>query len=93
MTKRSKAIEAIETEVEFRVGDVRFLAEARAALADLRKLWGLDAAKAAGDEENAQSTLYSVEFGPEAAPEGQNGGGDGVAGRPEMVTAPAGSND
>ena len=32
-----------EVTVESRYGDARYLSEARAALADLRKLWGLDA--------------------------------------------------
>jgi hypothetical protein len=40
-----------ETQVETRAGDVRFLAEARAALADIRKLYGLDAPKGAGAPE------------------------------------------
>jgi hypothetical protein len=31
-----------ERQIQMRIGDVRYLAEARAALADLRKLYGLD---------------------------------------------------
>jgi hypothetical protein len=39
------------TEVSARVGDVRFLTEARAALADLRKLFGLDAAESGAEDD------------------------------------------
>ncbi|HJU27910.1 MAG TPA: hypothetical protein VJ718_02005 [Candidatus Binataceae bacterium] len=46
-----QAIELTETQIETQVGDVRFLAEAGAALADIRKLYGLDASKGAGAPE------------------------------------------
>ena len=49
--RRKEPVETTQTEVELRIGDVRFLAEARAALADLRKLYGLDATKSSADDD------------------------------------------
>jgi DNA-binding CsgD family transcriptional regulator len=50
------------TDVQSRVGDPRFLAEVREALADLRKLYGLDAANS-GDGSLEQPPLtYTVEW-------------------------------
>jgi DNA-binding CsgD family transcriptional regulator len=60
------SVEQVETEIEMQVGDVRFLAEARAALADLRRLFGLDAPKAlAGNGFESVPINYSVEWGLE----------------------------
>ena len=49
------------TEVESRVGDPRFLAQAREALADIRKLYGLDAPKS-GDGFEQAPVEYKVEW-------------------------------
>jgi DNA-binding CsgD family transcriptional regulator len=50
------------TDVQSRVGDPRFLAEAREALADLRKLYGLDAPKSGESNQDQTSVTYSVEW-------------------------------
>ncbi len=53
------------TEVESRVGDPRFLTEAREALADLRKLYGLDAPKSQDTGVEETPVEYKVEWGGE----------------------------
>lgn len=55
-----EAMDVTETEVSARVGDVRFLSEARAALADLRKLFGLDAATKSGASGDLAPATYIV---------------------------------
>jgi DNA-binding CsgD family transcriptional regulator len=50
------------TDVQSRVGDPRFLAEAREALADLRKLYGLDAPKPGESTHDQTPVAYSVEW-------------------------------
>jgi DNA-binding CsgD family transcriptional regulator len=50
------------TEVQSRVGDPRYLTEAREALADLRKLYGLDAPKT-GNSLGETPVTYRVEWG------------------------------
>jgi hypothetical protein len=57
----SSRTDLTRTEVESRVGDPRFLAEAREALADLRKLYGLDAPKS-GDSLDQTPVEYIVEW-------------------------------
>jgi hypothetical protein len=60
--ERSRArTDLTRTEVQSRVGDPRFLTEARQALADIRKLYGLDAPKLGNAFEQAP-TSYVVEF-------------------------------
>jgi hypothetical protein len=60
------SVEQVDTVVELQVGDVRFLAEARAALADLRRLFGLDAPKAlASNGFDSAPTSYCVAWGRE----------------------------
>jgi hypothetical protein len=54
-----QAIELTETQVQTRVGDVRFLSEARAALSDIRKLYGLDAPKDADASEFRREALIA----------------------------------
>ncbi len=50
------------TEVESRVGDPRFLTEARQALADMRKLYGLDAPESQGGSPQQTPVEYKVEW-------------------------------
>ncbi|MGO9798728.1 MAG: hypothetical protein ACLPQ0_04630 [Candidatus Binatus sp.] len=52
------------TQVESRVGDPRYLTEAREALADIRKLYGLDAPKS-GDGVEQTPVEYKVEWSGE----------------------------
>lgn len=49
------------TDVQSRVGDPRFLTEAREALADIRKLYGLDAPKS-GTSLEQTTVAYAVEW-------------------------------
>jgi len=51
------------TEVHSRVGDPRFLTEAREALADLRKLYGLDVPKSQDSSREQTPVAYTVEWG------------------------------
>jgi DNA-binding CsgD family transcriptional regulator len=53
------------TEVQSRVGDPRFLTEAREALADLRKLYGLNATKSEVNSPELTPLAYAVEWGGE----------------------------
>lgn len=60
-------IDITKTSVERRDGDPRFLAEARAALADLRDIYGLNAPKKPEDNGDRGVTFH-VEFGEDAQP-------------------------
>jgi hypothetical protein len=53
------------TDVQSRVGDPRFLAQAREALADIRKLYGLDAPKSGDGSRDQTPVEYKVEWSGE----------------------------
>jgi len=54
--------ELTRTDVQSRVGDPRYLTEAREALADLRKLYGLDAPKSGDGSRDQTPVEYKVEW-------------------------------
>jgi len=90
--------EHVETQVESQVGDPRYLAEARAALADLRKLYGLNApAKSSDGAFGGSATTYVVSWGnspvadsPVAeATAARHGDGSESLGRAEMALTQA----
>lgn len=61
-------IDIKKTTVERRDGDPRFLAEARAALADLRDIYGLNAPKKPDESAGDRNATYIVAFGNDAVP-------------------------
>ena len=62
---RGDRTELTRTDVQSRVGDPRYLTEAREALADLRKLYGLDAPKSLDSSLEQPPVTYTVEWGGE----------------------------
>jgi DNA-binding CsgD family transcriptional regulator len=60
-SRRGARTDLTRTDVQSRVGDPRYLTEAREALADLRKLYGLDAPKS-GDRLDQTPVEYKVEW-------------------------------